>query len=245
MLQGLSGGRPAFLASVTDASEAACALRAGADVIDAKNPHAGALGALDAVTLRAIVKAVAGKAPVSATVGDLEAVPGLVADAAEATAATGVDIVKVGFFGDGDEAACVARLGAARLGKARLVAVLMADCSRDLSLLPCLAAQRFAGVMFDTADKTKGALTHILPRSDIETFMKEARRLRLLAGLAGSLRVEDIAALVPLEPDVLGFRGALCEGTRTGMLDFARTAALRNAIDAEILARNKAKRSVA
>ena len=33
----------------------------------------------------------------------------------------------------------------------------------------------------------------------------------LLAGLAGSLKASDIAPLLELEPDYLGFRGALCQ----------------------------------
>lgn len=245
MLHGLRLGRPAFLASVTHASEAACALRAGADVIDAKNPLTGALGALDAATLRAIVAEVAGRKPVSATIGDLEPVPSIMADAAEATAATGVDIVKVGLFGGRDEAACIARLGMAHLGSARVVAVLMADRSPDLSLLQYMAAQRFVGVMLDTADKDRGSLTQVMPLSVIEKFLAEARRLHLLAGLAGSLHLDDVASLAPLGADVLGFRGALCEGPRTGAFDFARANAVRNAIDAAVAACVQEQRSVA
>ena len=33
----------------------------------------------------------------------------------------------------------------------------------------------------------------------------------MLAGLAGSLRIGDIPWLVTLRPDILGFRGGLCE----------------------------------
>src|SRR3569833_821568 len=65
-----AGGMTGWLASVTDADEARQVLAAGADIVDAKNPHAGALGALPLDTVRAIVNAVGGQAPGSATVGE-------------------------------------------------------------------------------------------------------------------------------------------------------------------------------
>ncbi|RZK75548.1 MAG: hypothetical protein EOO66_33700, partial [Methylobacterium sp.] len=47
--------RPRLLVSVRDAAEAEAAIRAGADLIDAKDPENGALGALPPETVRAIV----------------------------------------------------------------------------------------------------------------------------------------------------------------------------------------------
>ena len=51
------------------AAEAAAALAGGADIIDAKNPLAGALGAVSETTLREIAAAVAGWRPVTAALG--------------------------------------------------------------------------------------------------------------------------------------------------------------------------------
>ena len=59
---------PGMLASVTSVAEAEAALAAGADLIDLKEPARGALGALDLDTVVAIVAAVGGRRPVSATV---------------------------------------------------------------------------------------------------------------------------------------------------------------------------------
>ena len=47
-----------LLVSVTSAAEASAALAGGADVIDAKDPRRGALGAVSPQTLRAILAAV-------------------------------------------------------------------------------------------------------------------------------------------------------------------------------------------
>ena len=57
-----------MLASVRSPEEALFALRAGADLIDAKEPSDGTLGAVGPETLRAIVAAVGRRRPVSATV---------------------------------------------------------------------------------------------------------------------------------------------------------------------------------
>ena len=43
-----------------------------------------------------------------------------------------------------------------------------------------------------------------------------------MVGLAGGLEAPDVPRLLPLEPDILGFRGALCAGDRA-----------RHGIDAE------------
>ena len=133
-----------------------------ADLIDVKDPAAGALGAAPLATIRSIVAAVGGRHPVSATLGDLPMVPALLADAARQTHAAGVDFVKIGFFPDGDHAACMAalRLIAAE-GTALVPAVLFADCAPDFALLELLAEAGFAGAMLDTAGKTGRAL----PRS--------------------------------------------------------------------------------
>ena len=113
----------------------------------------------------------------------------------------------------------------------RLVAVLFADCNPDLSLLEALAQAGFAGAMLDTADKTRGGLRRHWDDAGLNNFVKRAQRLGLIAGLAGSLQLEDVSDLIQLGPDYLGFRGALCADTeRNRGLRASRVSALRNAI---------------
>jgi uncharacterized protein (UPF0264 family) len=207
-----SSGRPRFLASVTSTPEALTALAAGAEIIDAKNPAEGALGALPHATVRAIVEAVGHAVPVSATIGDVPAVPDALCDAAIAMAATGVDLVKIGFFGDGDAKASIAALGRLDLGQARLVGLLLADRNPDLNLVAAMADAVFVGVMLDTATKDGRALPDVMATSEISRFVDAARAVGLFVGLAGALRLEHISAIAALTPDVIGFRGALCSG---------------------------------
>ena len=59
-----------LLISVANAAEASAALAGGADIIDAKDPLAGALGAVSVEVLREIHAAVAGARPVTAALGE-------------------------------------------------------------------------------------------------------------------------------------------------------------------------------
>jgi uncharacterized protein (UPF0264 family) len=218
-----------LLASVMTPAEAELALDGGADIIDLKNPAAGALGALPAPVLRACVAAAGGRRLVSATIGDLPLDPPRVAEAVARTAATGVDIVKIGLFA-GD---LPGGLAALRSSPTHRVAVLFADRAPDLSVLEPLAEAGFLGVMLDTADKAAGPLPSHLDRPALAGFVARARALGLLSGLAGSLRLADVPALAALRPDYLGFRGALCgAGGRAGALDPDALAAVRRALAA-------------
>lgn len=220
-----------FLASVTSEAEARLAAREGADIIDCKNPAAGALGALPHGIVASIRASVPRHIPVSATIGDLAPEPERVLDAARAMAATGCDIVKIGVFPGGSALETIAHLGSHLAGRTPLVAVLMADAPRDQALVQALGEAGFVGVMLDTANKDgRTLLDHCAPDA-LRTFIAEAHGAGLFAGLAGSLRLAQVAELLALGPDVLGFRGALCRASdRRSALDATALSDVRAAI---------------
>jgi uncharacterized protein (UPF0264 family) len=220
-----------FLASVTDDREARLAARTGADIIDCKDPRSGALGALPHAVVRAIRAAVPRQIQVSATIGDLACEPGRVGDAVTAMAATGVDYVKIGLFPGAETAATIARLGSMPFHGCRVVGVLLADRAPDFGLIEDLRRAGFAGAMLDTAGKSGGTLLDCLSASRLREFVARTHGAGLFAGLAGSLGVGQIAELLALEPDVLGFRGALCvRRERKSGIDTAALQAVRRAI---------------
>ena len=160
-----------LLASVRSAAEAALAVTAGADIVDAKEPSAGALGRVDPAILRAIVREVAGRCPVSATIGDLDLSPDRVSEAVESASADGADIVKIGVFPGALEATWAALCPLTRRGL-RIVAVMFADCAPDLVKLSARSAEaKFFGVMLDTADKASGPLMAHLDRQALAAFV--------------------------------------------------------------------------
>jgi (5-formylfuran-3-yl)methyl phosphate synthase len=232
-----------LLASVRSPFEALIALASGADIIDAKNPHQGALGALSASEIRLIVQAIQGRCPVSATTGDWPLGSPDLLDVFASIQQTGVDYIKIGLFGVPDETALRDGLAALHLspkesapeGKAQspsLIAVMMADQGVPLWPLPILKDHGFMGVMVDTANKHLGNLRTVANSETLAEFVHHAHSLGMMVGLAGSLSLEDIPALATLHPHYLGFRTALCgEEGRTSALDSSRIAQVRSALD--------------
>ena len=209
-----------MLASVANEAEARLALAAGADIIDLKNPLAGALGALPLPVIENIVRSIDSARTTSATIGDLPMRPSLLVEAVRRTAACGVDFIKIGFFEEGDTEACLQALAPLGEDGLRLVAVLFADRNPDFGLLPQLQAAGFCGVMIDTCGKDGRGLLDHMPLPALQDFLLQAAHHGLYHGLAGSLRMAHVAELAPLLPDYLGFRGALCQDTvRTSAID--------------------------
>jgi dihydroneopterin aldolase len=220
-----------MLASVTDSRELELAIQAGADIIDLKNPHTGALGALSPATISRLMTQCAGRRPVSATVGDLPPDPGQLTHAITQTAETGVDFVKVGFFSTDNLTECLQAISTLT-GRVNVVAVLFPDLYPPLQRLTEFATAGLHGIMLDTAGKGGGGLLNHITPEQLDRFISEANSRDLLNGLAGSLTLEDLPRLLPLLPDYLGFRGALCkQGERTAEVDTQRISEIRNALN--------------
>jgi (5-formylfuran-3-yl)methyl phosphate synthase len=219
-----------FLASVRDPAEAELALAASADIIDLKDPGHGALGALAPETIAACVSRVGARAPVSATIGDLPLKGDAVRAAVLDTAALGVDYVKFGLYPGGDAARGLTRLATAA-ARVRLIVVLFADALPKFDAVALAAKIGAHGVMFDTMGKSAGSLTDHLSYMSLAGHIADAKAEGLVVGLAGSLTMRQVPSLLALQPDLLGFRGALCRnGDRAQSLDAGRLAGVRTLI---------------
>ena len=215
-----------FLASVRDEAEAEIALFARADIIDLKEPAHGALGAIDRDMTRSVVTSVAGRAPVSATIGDLPMRPEMIRHAVVDRAACGVDYVKFGLFPEGDARGCLDALRPVAQN-VPLIVVQFADRLPNFDAVAAVAAMGACGVMLDTANKQAGSLLAHLNLREIARFLTHAKAHSLTVGLAGSLAAADLPELLALAPDLLGFRGALCATGRSASLDPVACAAIR------------------
>ena len=228
--------RVRLLISVANVEDAQAALEGGADIVDAKDPFAGALGAVSPITLRGIVGAVGGARPVSVALGDVSD-ERAVELAARRAASERVAYVKIGFAGVDDEA-LVERLIAAAADGASMVssavgviAVAYADYERVGAVSPLgvvVAAERAGamGVLLDTAVKHAGNLFAMWRATDVATWVRGAHDAALTAAVAGSLGSRDLAAVRVIGADVAGVRGAACEGGRLGRVTRDRVAAL-------------------
>lgn len=220
-----------LLVSVRSVHEALIAARAGIGFIDLKEPGRGALGDLPLPTIREVVGALRGQGvglPVSATIGDVPMAQRTeILARVAAVEACGVDYVKVGIAPGPDAVGVLQGLAGC---DARVVPVFLADLGIDDDLLDLAVALGFEAIMADTADKATGSLLGQLPRATLEGFVTRVQAAGALAGLAGSLRADDLPALQALAPDFAGFRSAVCDGHRGGPLDARRLDALAGAM---------------
>lgn len=217
-----------LLASVRSAEEARICLRAGVDVIDLKEPAEGALGAVTPTVARAVVAAVGGRVPLSATVGDLGGRDPRLLPTAAALVEAGVDILKVGCF-DPFTVEAIEALTRRHPGRPVVPVAFAEDPWRALPLAR-LAAAGVRLIMLDTRDKAAGGLLSRLGHDELSAFGVATARHGLDLGLAGSLALTDLPVLVTLHPAVVGLRGALCEGSRAGALCPERVAQARAAV---------------
>jgi uncharacterized protein (UPF0264 family) len=241
---------PRLLVSVTGPDEARLAFEAGADIVDLKDPGQGALGACAPAILMSVAAlrdSAFPEAVLSAALGPADD-PGAAARAA-AAAGWGFDFVKLGLERLKDDDAAVgalrsivaavgaatpSRRGGAR-GGTRVIAASFADADRVDALAPealpgVAAAAGAAGALLDTAVKDGRTLIDHLPPTEIARYLAACRRSGLLAAVAGALETRTMPEILALAPDIIGVRGAVCLGGRTGRLDRRRLERLRDAL---------------
>ncbi|MDR6406879.1 (5-formylfuran-3-yl)methyl phosphate synthase [Paraburkholderia terricola] len=221
----------ALLASVRSHEEAFDAAQAGAELIDLKEPNAGALGGLSIGDITNIARHLRARYPVkpiSATIGDVpaEALDEIAARVIEVSEA-GVDYVKVGVAPGPAARRCLEHL--ANL-PATVVPVLLCDGGMDGELVAYAATLGFVGVMFDTEGKDGNTLFDHVDSESLGQWLRLIREQGAMSGIAGSLGWAQLAQIRALAPDFAGFRTALCVDGRRSRLDPQRVADLAGAL---------------
>lgn len=219
------------------------------DIVDVKKPDEGSLGANFPWVIREIRAAVPAHKPVSATVGDVPYKPGTVAQAALGAAVSGATYIKVGLYGctTSGQAVDVMR-GVVRAVKeyrsdALVVASGYADahrvgCVNPLALPDIAHRSGCDAAMLDTAIKDGTRLFDHVPPDICAQFVQRAHEAGLLAALAGSVKAGDLGELARIETDIVGVRGAVCEGgdRNSGRIRPELVAAFRAEMDRHVQA---------
>lgn len=229
---------PRLLISVRDPEEAEAALAGGADLIDVKEPAGGALGKAADDVLRAVVRQVDGRAPVSAALGEWD-------EGFDPPAGLGLAFVKWGCARAGrDRAAWVEFLKRKQEREGpRFVFVAYADweCAQapPLEEIVRRACERSgATLLIDTHCKDDGrsqrrpTLLEWLSPAEAEEICATCHAAGVRVALAGSLGPGEMALLQPACPDWFALRGAACGGDRQGRIQESqvrRLAALAHA----------------
>ena len=225
-----------LLVSVRDADEARAALAGGAALIDVKEPSRGPMGRPDDATVQEVARVVAGRAPVSVALGDVEDVlpPPIAAPRVPAGAA----YAKLGLGGAPPDWPARLHHGFGGLGSARPIVAAYAD--HDLAGAPSLdealqaaLAVRAAGLLIDTATKDGRGLFDFVDEARLIEPMRAARCAGLLTALAGSLNERTVPRALALGPDIIAVRGAACDaGQREARVKESNVRALAGLIAA-------------
>ncbi len=233
-----------LLVSVRSADEIGPALDGGADIIDAKEPDRGSLGPVPARTLARILRSTPDDQPLSAALGDFATSGEVESIFRELTLPprAGPTYLKLGCAGAGSpEVASIVLKTALRqaerwLSQPHIVAVAYADSRRTGSLPPDVVCRVAAdagvtGVLIDTHVKDGAGLLHWLSPGELAAWVAHAKGEGLVTGVAGSLGLADLDSVCLGLPDVVGFRGAACDGGRSGRVSVDRVASLRRRLD--------------
>ena len=212
------------LISPVSSEEAVAAIQGDADIIDVKNVNEGSLGAQFPWKVKEVIELVHSHSlTASATLGDLPFKPGTAALAALGVAHCGADYVKAGLHGLNTCEQAVEMMNAIRQAvrmvsaDALVVASGYADYRRfnGLATFDLVKAAKESScdvVMVDTAIKDGRTLFDALSIPEIEDFIAMAKEAGLLVALAGSFKAKHADVLLGLAPDIIGVRGAVCEG---------------------------------
>ena len=225
-----------LLVSVANADDARAAMEGGADIIDAKDPSAGALGAVRMEVLGRIRHALEGRRMMTAALGDASD-GAAAAQLAEEFVRCGARFVKVGFAGVVEPsrveeiAARAARACGAVESASGVVAVVYADAlpeeSVDATTLVSIAARAGArGVLVDTRTKSGPGLTSLWSAGRLSSWVTEAHEHGLFAAVAGKLELNDLEVVSDADADIAGVRGAACVGDRNGRVSAERVRGL-------------------
>jgi uncharacterized protein (UPF0264 family) len=237
-----------LLVSVRNAEEAERAVAGGAEIVDAKEPAAGSLGQVSGETLLGIRRVVPARLPLSAALGDIAGEESL-ARALDGVTAQ-VAYVKLGFKGL-RQAPVVARLVERAVALAdrcpgcpAVIAVAYADHDRAASLAPEVMAGLLdgtgaGGLLVDTCFKDDGDLFRHTTTARLSAIAARLAAHEVLLALGGGLGARHVSLARDTGAVVLGVRGAVCEGGRTGVVTEDRVRALAAAFGREQLALKK------
>lgn len=212
-----------ILISVVDPDEAIEAVGGGADIVDVKDPSKGSLGAPDALLLASILRAIRYAAcdnvATSVALGD-DPRDKAVLELAFAAEKMAVDYAKIGSLGlDNDNVVKAYKDLKSNVRSLKLVAVAYADyrmarCLSPLEVLEVAYRSDYDVFMIDTFIKDGRSTFDHLSLAEILEIKRCAHDRGMLFALAGSLQLRHAKVVREVKPDVVGFRGAACNGDR-------------------------------
>ncbi|RLF04914.1 MAG: hypothetical protein DRJ60_06435 [Thermoprotei archaeon] len=209
-----------ILISVVDPDEAINALIGGADIIDIKDPSKGSLGAPDVLVLSLIKRVLPSGIVVSMALGD-DPKDKRVMELTSIAERHAISYVKAGSLGlkDINDAINAYRNIKSWVRRAKPVAEAYADhyiakCLSPMEILNAAYKSDFEVFMIDTLIKNGKSTFDYLNGRRLLEIKEKAHERGMLFALAGSLNLNHADEVSLIKPDIVGFRGAACNGNR-------------------------------
>jgi len=234
-----------LLVSVRSAEEAIAALAGGAGLIDVKEPNNGALGFAGEEVIEAVLRAVDGWRPVSAALGELASGGRKLPDDGSGglrPPLASLTFAKWGLAGCRDWPDELARAATLLPIDCRPVAVAYADWQRAQAPPPAdvcgfVCSRPWGAFLIDTWGKDGSTLLDWLALEALREMIAHCRAAGIPIALAGSLGIEQLRELRPLQPDWFAVRGAACRaGQRTQPIDEGRVRRLVDLLSDPLMA---------
>jgi uncharacterized protein (UPF0264 family) len=115
-----------------------------------------------------------------------------------------------------------------------IVAAAYADCDLARSLPPAQVARtlqgRYSLFLLDTHTKDGRSVFDHMSQAQLAQLAQQVRYSNARFALAGSLSMDCINKITRIAPDIVGIRGAACDGGRSGQVRVDRVAEFRAAL---------------
>ncbi len=228
--------------SIINPREADIIMHTKVDIVDIKDPSRGSLGIPNIDLLIDVATKICNVYECSTALGDLTGINPLISYTAFAISSIGLNYIKAGLeVKDKDIGMEIGRsiIEGVSLSskKSKIVLVGYADYLRINSIDPISVAEiayrvGADGIMIDTRIKDGKNTFQFLDDSYLEKFVSLARNYNLFTAIAGSLSIEHICKAIEIGFDVIGFRGAACNGGRMGSVSRDRINRIINEVRA-------------
>ena len=184
------------------------------DICDLKDPEKGSIGAWEEKNILNVVKRCKQRVKVSATIGDIFSVEGIIKKLQQFDN-FGLDYIK---FGINTKSVLELKDLINRIGKfifrTKLVLVVFVDKNSTFKIieenLEIFYQNNIRFLILDTYQKNNQNLISFYNPLKIKDFINKCSIKKINVGLAGRLQPNHITKLKLLNPYVIGFRSAIC-----------------------------------
>ena len=184
------------------------------DICDLKDPEKGSIGAWEEKNILNVVKRCKQRVKVSATIGDIFSVEGIIKKLQQFDN-FGLDYIK---FGINTKSVLELKDLINRIGKftfrTKLVLVVFVDKNSNFKIieenLEIFYQNNIRFLILDTYQKNNQNLISFYNPLKIKDFINKCSIKKINVGLAGRLQPDHITKLKLLNPYVIGFRSAIC-----------------------------------